>query len=233
MLHPIPNGDSRPSCFISASSHQHGSHTSCSASFHPWKSHHVTTGSCASTCVTPQPLWRGLVVVIVVVSTYVAPLHKGESNSLSSCHHYTTNMVDWVVRRSNHRAILSLATTSPVLPVPAPRHGSPPAVPRLAPSSTVPCTVPRPKGPVYHHRGHWPFVYIMPQDVAVYRHAGHSSLTSWGMFWAAQTVLGWDVLIAAVLASLACESCELICDVSHHRLISSLARMVARRKELD
>jgi hypothetical protein len=47
---------------------------------------------------------------------------------------YTTNAVDWVVRCSNHCTILSSATTSPDLPVPAPRHGSPPvAVPRLAP----------------------------------------------------------------------------------------------------
>jgi hypothetical protein len=69
-LHPIPNGDSGPSCFVSASSHRHGSRTSCSASFHPWKSCHVTTGSRAATYVTPWPLWQGLVVV-VVVPTYV------------------------------------------------------------------------------------------------------------------------------------------------------------------
>jgi hypothetical protein len=129
---------------------------------------------------------------------------------------YTTNMVDWVVWCSNHRAILSSAITGPDLPVPTPRHGSLPAVPRLAPSSTMPCMVPRPKGPVYCHRGHWPFVYIMPQDIAVYHHAGCSSLTSWGMFWATWVVPGQDVLITAVLASLARELCELICDVSHH-----------------
>jgi hypothetical protein len=120
------------------------------------------------------------------------------------------------MRRSNHCAILSLATTGLDLPVPAPGHGSPPVVPRLAPSGTVPCTVPRPKGPVYCHRGCWPFVYIMPQDVAVYCHAGWSSLTSWGTFQATQTVLGRDVLIAAALAPFAHELCELICDVSHH-----------------
>jgi hypothetical protein len=129
---------------------------------------------------------------------------------------YTTNAVDWVVRRSNHRAILSLATTGLDLPVPVPRHGSPPAVPRFVPSSTAPCTVPRPKGPVYRLRGRWPFVYVMPQDVTVYRHAGRSSLTSWGTFRAAQTVPGRDVLIAVVFASLARESRELIRDVSHH-----------------
>jgi hypothetical protein len=78
-------------------------------------------------------------------------------------------------------------------------------------------TVPRPKGPVYQLRGRWPFVYVMPQDVAVYRHAGRSSLTSWGMFRAAQAVPGWDALVAAAaLAVLARESCELIRDVSHH-----------------
>jgi hypothetical protein len=124
------------------------------------------------------------------------------------------------VRHSNHRAIPSLATTGLGLPVSAPRHGSPPTVPRLAPSSTVPCTVPRPKGPVYRLRGHWPFVYVMPQDIAVYRHAGRSSLMSWGMFQAAQAVPGQDILIAAALAFLACESHELIHDVSHHRQTS-------------
>jgi hypothetical protein len=134
---------------------------------------------------------------------------------------YTTNVVDWVVWHSNHRTVLSLATTGLDLPVPTPRHGSPPAVPRLAPSSTVPYTVPRPKGPVYCHRGHWPFVYVMPQDIAVYHHAGHSSLMSWGTFRAARTVLGQDVLIAAALASLARESCKLIHDVSHHRQTSA------------
>jgi hypothetical protein len=94
MLHPIPNGDSRPSCFISTSSHWHGSCMSYSASFHPWKSCHMTTRSCVSTyAVIPQPLWRGL-VVIVIVPTYVTPLHKGKQLVVSLCHHYTTNTVD-------------------------------------------------------------------------------------------------------------------------------------------
>jgi hypothetical protein len=129
---------------------------------------------------------------------------------------YTTNAVDWVVRRSNHRAVPSLATTGPNLPVPTSRHGSPPAVPRCVPSGTVPCMVPRPKGPVYQLRGRWPFVYVMPQDVAVYRHAGCSSLTSRGTFRAARAVPGWDVLVAAVLVSFARESRELVRDVLHH-----------------
>jgi hypothetical protein len=116
----------------------------------------------------------------------------------------------------NRNTVLSSATTGPDLPVPVPRHGSPPAVPRLAPSGTTPCTVPRSKGPVYQLRGHWPFVYVMPQDVAVYCHAGRSSLTSWGTFQAAQAVPGRDVLVAAVLASLARELRELIHDVLHH-----------------
>jgi hypothetical protein len=129
---------------------------------------------------------------------------------------YTTDVVDWVVWRPNHRAVLSSATTGPDLPVPTPRHSSPPAVPRLAPSGTAPCTVPRPKGPVYRLRGHWPFVYVMPQDVAVYRRAGRSSLTSWGTFRAARAVPGRDVLVTAILAFFAHESCELVRDVSHH-----------------
>jgi hypothetical protein len=78
------------------------------------------------------------------------------------------------------------------------------------------CTVPRPKGPVYRLRGRWPFVYVMPQDVAVYRHAGHSGLTSWGTFQATQAVLGRDILVTAALAALAHESRKLIRDVSHH-----------------
>jgi hypothetical protein len=127
---------------------------------------------------------------------------------------YTTNTVDWVVQRSNHRAILSLAATGPDLPVPAPRHGSPPVVPRLVPSGTVLCTVPRPKSPVYRLRGCWPFVYVMPQDVAVYHHAGRSSLTSWGTFRSARAVPGRDILVAVILVSLARKSRELVCDVS-------------------
>jgi hypothetical protein len=77
-------------------------------------------------------------------------------------------------------------------------------------------TVPRPKGPVYRLRGRWPFVYVMPQDIAVYCRAGRSSLTSWGMFRSAGAVPGRDVLVAVILVFLACESRELICDVSHH-----------------
>jgi hypothetical protein len=134
---------------------------------------------------------------------------------------FTTNAVDWVVRRSNHRAVPSSATTGPDLPVPAPRHGSPPAVPRLVPSGTAPCTVPRPKGPVYRLRGRWPFIDVMPQDVAVYRHARRSSLTSWGTFQAARAVPGRDVLITVALTSCARKSCKLVRDASHHRRTSA------------
>jgi hypothetical protein len=156
-----------------------------------------------------------------VVPTYVTPSQRERGTGIGrrvvfDLHCFTTNAVDWVVRRSNHRAIPSSVTTGPDLPVPAPRHGSPPAVPRFVPFSTVPRTVPRPKGPVYRLRGRWPFVYIMPQDVAVYRHAGRSSLTSWWTFQATRAVLGRDVLVTAVLASPARESRELVRDVSHH-----------------
>jgi hypothetical protein len=180
----------------------------------------MTAGSCDSTCVTPWPLWQGL-IIIVVVPSYVTPFSTGEGDwhrllrrRQLCC--FTTNAVDWVVRRSNHRAVPSSATTGPDLLVPAPRHGSPPMVPRLVPSSTTPCTVPRPKGPVYRLRGRWPFVYVMPQDIAVYRHAGRSSLMSWGTFWAAWAVPGRDVLVVAILAFLARGSRELVRDVSHH-----------------
>jgi hypothetical protein len=56
----------------------------------------------------------------------------------------------------------------------------------------------------------------MPQDVAVYRHAGRSSLTSWGTFRAAWAVPGRDVLVAAALAFPARKLHELIRNVSHH-----------------
>jgi hypothetical protein len=78
MLHPIPNGDSGLSCFISVSSHQHGSRTSCSASFHSWMSCHMTIGSRVATYVTPQPLWRGLVVVVVVPTYATLPQREGD-----------------------------------------------------------------------------------------------------------------------------------------------------------
>jgi hypothetical protein len=133
---------------------------------------------------------------------------------LLSYHHYTTNAVDWVVQRSNHHAVLSLATTSPDLLVPMPRYGSPPVVPRLAPSSTAPYTVPRPKGLVYRHSGCWPFVNVMPQDVTVYHHARRSSLMSWGMFRAMWAGPGQDILVTAALVSLACKSRKLIRDVA-------------------
>jgi hypothetical protein len=80
-------------------------------------------------------------------------------------------------------------------------------------------TVPRSKGPVYRLRGRWPFVYVMPQDIAVYHHARCSSLTSWGTFRAVSAVPVRDVLVTAVV--LACESCELVRDVSHHRRTSA------------
>jgi hypothetical protein len=60
------------------------------------------------------------------------------------------------------------------------------------------------------------FVYVMPQDVAVYHHAGCSSLTSWGTFRATPAMPVRGVLVAAVLACLARKSRELIRDVSHH-----------------
>jgi hypothetical protein len=147
------------------------------------------------------------------------PGHFGRdwsSSLLFTVLRFTTNTVDWVVWRSNHRAVPSLATTGLALPIPVPRHGSPPTVPRLAPSGTAPCMVPRPKGPVYRLRGCWPFVYVMPQDIAVYRHAGHSSLMSWGTFQAARSVPGRDALVAVALVCLAHESRELVRDVSHH-----------------
>jgi hypothetical protein len=52
------------------------------ASFHPWKSRHMTTRSCASTYVTPQPLWRGLVIVVVVVQLMLPPHCEGDWHRL-------------------------------------------------------------------------------------------------------------------------------------------------------
>jgi hypothetical protein len=73
-----------------------------------------------------------------------------------------------------------------------------------------------PRAQFIDFRDRWPFVYVMPQDVAVYCHAGRSSLTLWGTFWAAWTMLGQDVLVTVILAAFTHESHELICDVSHH-----------------
>jgi hypothetical protein len=56
----------------------------------------------------------------------------------------------------------------------------------------------------------------MPQDIAVYCHAGRSSLTLWGTFRATQAVPVWDVIVAAVFAFLAHKLRELIRDVSYH-----------------
>jgi hypothetical protein len=186
------------------SSHRHGSHTSCSASFHPWKFCHMTTGSCDSTYVTPWPLWQGLVIV-VVVPTYVTPCLDVRGTGIG------------------RRIVFNYAVTPPTRWTGL--CGAPTIVPYCPRQQLVQtcwslhlgmaarlqfqglslpvlylCTVPRSKGPVYRLRGRWPFVYVMPQDIAVYRHAGCSSLTSWGMFQAARTVSGWDVLVIAVLA---------------------------------
>jgi hypothetical protein len=219
-LHPISNGDSGPSCFVSASSHRHGSRTFCSASFHPWKSHHVTTGSRASTYVVPWSLWQGLVVV-VVVPTYVTPSQReGDWHRLSR--HLQLRAVSPPTRWTGLCGAPTIAPyrprQQPVQTCRSPRLGMAAhlrfqGLPLLA---LCLCTVPRPKGPVYRRRGCWPFVYVMPQDVAVYRHAGHSSLTLWGTFRATQAMPGRDVLAAAVLACLACKSRELIRDVPHH-----------------
>jgi hypothetical protein len=113
MLHPIPNGDSGPSCFISVSSHRHGSRMSCSVSFHPWKSDHVTTRSRALTHVTPWPLWQGLVVVVVAVPTYVTlPQREGDwhrsgiaSSSTVSFYHQRGGL-GCAVLQPSHRTVL-------------------------------------------------------------------------------------------------------------------------------
>jgi hypothetical protein len=51
---------------------------SYSASFHPWMSCHMTIGSCVTTYVTPQPLWRGLVIVVVVPTYATLPQREGD-----------------------------------------------------------------------------------------------------------------------------------------------------------
>jgi hypothetical protein len=56
----------------------------------------------------------------------------------------------------------------------------------------------------------------MPQDVAVYHHAGRSSLMSWGTFRATRSVPVRDVLVTVALAFCARESRELVRDASHH-----------------
>jgi hypothetical protein len=225
MLHPIPNGDSGPSCVVSASSHRHGSRTSCSASFHPWKSCHMITGSRDSTDVTPWPLWQGLVVV-VIVSTYVTSFSTREgdwhrlSRRLQLC--FVSPPTQWTELCGTPTIAPYHPRQQPVLTCRSPRLGMAAHLRFQGLSLPALCshTVPRPKGPVYRLRGRWPFVYVMPQDVAVYHHAGCSSLMSWGTFRAARAMPGRDVLIAAILALLARKSRELVCDVSHHRRTS-------------
>jgi hypothetical protein len=180
----------------------------------------VTIGSRASIHVTPWPLWQGLIVV-VVVPTYVTPSQRERGTGIGRrviFNYAVSPPTRWTglcgaptIAPYRPRQQLVRTCQSPHL-----RHDSPPAVPRHAPSGTASHTVPRPKGPVYRLRGRWPFVYVMPQDVAVYRHAGRSSLTSWGTFRAARSVLVRDVLVVTALASLARESRELVHDVSHH-----------------
>jgi hypothetical protein len=44
----------------------------------------MTTSSRASTYVTPQPLWRGLIIVVVVVQLMLPPHHEGDWHRLLS-----------------------------------------------------------------------------------------------------------------------------------------------------
>jgi hypothetical protein len=56
----------------------------------------MTTGSCASTYVTPQPLWRGLIVVVVVVQLMLPPHCEGDWHRLlSSLTHVVTPPMQW------------------------------------------------------------------------------------------------------------------------------------------
>jgi hypothetical protein len=129
---------------------------------------------------------------------------------------FTTNAVDWVVRRSNHRAVPSSATTGPDLLVPAPRHGNLFAVPRLAPSGTASTRFQGPRAQfidlevvgLLSTSCHRTLQFTVMLDV--------SSLTSWWTFRAVRTVPGRDVLVAVALASCARESRELVRDVSYH-----------------
>jgi hypothetical protein len=132
---------------------------------------------------------------------------------------YTTIAVDWVVRRSNHRTVLSSATTGLDLPIPASRHGSPLRFQGLS--------LPAP----HHARFQGPSVqFIDLEVVGLLSMSCHrtlqfivmlddSSLTSWGTYRTAQAMLGWDVLVTAVV--LAYESCKLIHDISYHEQTSA------------
>jgi hypothetical protein len=179
----------------------------------------VTTGSRDPSYVTPWPLWQGLVVV-VVVPTYVTPSQRERGTGIGCrvVFNYVTPPTQWTGLCGAPTIVPYRPRQQPVQTCRSPRLGMAAHLrfQGLSPSGTTPCMVPRPKGPVYRLRGRWPFVYVMPQDVAVYRHAGRSSLTLWGTFRAVQSVPGRDVLIAAALACLACESRELVRDVSHH-----------------
>jgi hypothetical protein len=180
----------------------------------------VIVRSCDTTYVTPWPLWQGLVVV-VIVPTYVTPCLNVRGTGIGcrivfNC--VVTPPTRWTRLCGAPAIALYCPRQQPVWTCRSLCLGMAARLRFQGLPLLALClrTVPRPKGPVYRLRGCWPFVYVMPQDIAVYRHAGRSSLMSWGTFWAAPAVPGRDVLVAAALVSLARESRELICHVSHH-----------------
>jgi hypothetical protein len=92
-LHPIPDGDSGPSCFVSMSSHQHGSRTSCSASFHPWKSHHVTYWvTCLNFMLHPGHFGRDW---LSLSSSCQLMLHPYVRETAHCCHVIITLLTWW------------------------------------------------------------------------------------------------------------------------------------------
>jgi hypothetical protein len=56
----------------------HPSYQSVLGSLSPWMSCHVTLGSRVATYVTPQPLWRGLVVIVIVPTYATRPQCEGD-----------------------------------------------------------------------------------------------------------------------------------------------------------
>jgi hypothetical protein len=94
---------------------------SCSASFHPWKSCHVP-----ATHVTPQPLWRGLVVVVVVSAYVTPPQHEGDwhrSGIASSSTRVVTPPMRWTGLCSTPTIALYCPWQQPVQTCRSPRLG--------------------------------------------------------------------------------------------------------------
>jgi hypothetical protein len=179
----------------------------------------VTSGSRASADVTPWPLWQGLIVV-VVGPTYVTPSQRERGTGIGCrviFNYVVSPPTQWT-------GLCGAPTIAPYCPRQQPVRTCRSL--RLGMAARLQfqgLSLPAPR----HARFQGPRVQFIDLEVvglltsyhrtnAVLRHAGHSSLTSWGTFRAVRVVSDRDVLVVIALAFRARESRELIRDVSHH-----------------